>query len=85
MRDCESDLRPDEPVQRYERDHPGELPHIDIKKLGRFDKAGHRITGDRRQRARDIGWDCVFVAVDDHSRAARLGAPARPMAFRAAT
>ena len=65
-----SDLRPDEPVQRYERDHPGELLHIDIKKLGRFDKVGHRITGDRRQRARDIGWDYVFVAVDDHSRVA---------------
>src|SRR5436190_13004554 len=46
-----SDLRPDEPVQRYERDHPGELLHIDIKKLGRFDKVGHRITGDRRERA----------------------------------
>jgi transposase InsO family protein len=65
-----SDLRPDEPVQRYEREHPGELLHIDIKKLGRFDKAGHRVTGDRRQRARDIGWDYVFVAVDDHSRVA---------------
>ena len=65
-----SDLRPDEPVQRYERDHPGELLHIDIKKLGRFDKVGHRITGDRRQRARQIGWDYVFVAVDDHSRVA---------------
>jgi transposase InsO family protein len=65
-----SDLRPDEPVQRYERDHPGELLHIDIKKLGRFDKVGHRISGDRRQRAREIGWDYVFVAVDDHSRVA---------------
>jgi transposase InsO family protein len=65
-----SDLRPDEPVQRYERDHPGELLHIDIKKLGRFDKVGHRMTGDRRQRARNIGWDYVFVAVDDHSRVA---------------
>jgi len=65
-----SDLRPDEPVQRYEREHPGELLHIDIKKLGRFDKVGHRITGDRRQRARQIGWDYVFVAVDDHSRVA---------------
>ena len=65
-----SDLRPDEPVQRYEREHPGELLHIDIKKLGRFDKVGHRITGDRTQRARNIGWDFVFVAVDDHSRLA---------------
>ncbi len=65
-----SDLSPKEDVQRYERDAPGELLHIDIKKLGRFDKVGHRISGDRTQRARDIGWDHVFVAVDDHSRVA---------------
>jgi transposase InsO family protein len=63
-----ADLSPKEDIQRYERDAPGELLHIDIKKLGRFDKVGHRITGDRTQRARDIGWDHVFVAVDDHSR-----------------
>jgi transposase InsO family protein len=65
-----ADLSPKDDVQRYERDVPGELLHIDIKKLGRFDKVGHRITGDRTQRARDIGWDHVFVAVDDHSRVA---------------
>ena len=65
-----TDLSPKEDIQRYERDAPGELLHIDIKKLGRFDKVGHRITGDRTQRARDIGWDYVFVAVDDHSRVA---------------
>lgn len=65
-----TDLSPKEDVQRYEHDAPGELLHIDIKKLGRFDKVGHRITGDRTQRARDIGWDYVFVAVDDHSRVA---------------
>ena len=65
-----SDLRPCEPVLRYERDSPGELLHIDIKKLGRFDEVGHRITGDRTQRARNIGWEHVFVAVDDHSRMA---------------
>jgi transposase len=65
-----SDLRADEPVQRYEREMPGELLHIDIKKLGRFDKIGHRITGDRTQRARNVGWEYVFVAVDDHSRIA---------------
>lgn len=65
-----SDLGPQESVQRYEREHPGELLHIDIKKLGRFDKVGHRITGDRTQRARNIGWEFVFVAVDDHSRIA---------------
>ena len=65
-----SDLRPQEPVQRYEREAPGELLHIDIKKLGRFDQVGHRITGDRRQRARSIGWEYLFVAIDDHSRIA---------------
>ena len=65
-----SDLQPEEPVQRYEREVPGELLHIDTKKLGRFDKVGHRITGDRTQRAREIGWDFVFVAVDDNSRVA---------------
>jgi len=65
-----SDLRPEEPVQRYERDTPGELRHIDIKKLGRFDKVGRRITGDRTQRARRVGWGYVFVAVADHSRIA---------------
>ena len=65
-----SDLRPQEDVQRYEREAPGELLHIDIKKLGRFDKVGHRITGDRTQRARHVGWEHVFVAVDDHSRIA---------------
>jgi transposase InsO family protein len=65
-----SDLGPAEPVQRYERKTPGELLHIDIKKLGRFDKVGHRITGDRTQRARHIGWEHVFVAIDDHSRIA---------------
>jgi transposase InsO family protein len=65
-----SDLQPEEAVQRYEREAPGELLHIDIKKLGRFDKVGHRITGDRRQRARNIGWEFLFVAIDDHSRIA---------------
>jgi transposase InsO family protein len=65
-----SDLRPAEPVQRYERQTPGELLHIDIKKLGRFEQVGHRITGDRHRRSRHAGWDFVFVAVDDHSRIA---------------
>lgn len=65
-----SDLRPPELVQRYEHEQPGELLHIDIKRLGRFDRVGHRVTGDRTQRARNIGWEHVFVAVDDHSRMA---------------
>ncbi len=46
--------RPKEPVQRFEREKGGELLHIDIKKLVRFDKIGHRTTGDRTRRARDV-------------------------------
>jgi transposase InsO family protein len=65
-----SDLRPQEVVQRYEREASGELLHIDIKKLGRFEDVGHRITGDYRKRTRHVGWEYVFVAVDDHSRIA---------------
>lgn len=64
-------LEPAEPVRRYEREHPGELIHIDIKKLGRFDRIGHRITGDRRQgESRGIGWEFVHVCIDDASRVA---------------
>jgi transposase InsO family protein len=61
---------PKQPVVRYQRDHPGELIHIDIKKLGRIQVVGHRITGNRRQRARRAGWEFVHVAVDDASRLA---------------
>jgi transposase InsO family protein len=65
-------LEPAEPVRRYERDHPGELIHIDIKKLGRFERAGHRITGKRTAIAtsRGSGWEYVHVAIDDASRLA---------------
>jgi transposase InsO family protein len=63
-----SDLEPSEPVVRYEHEHPGDLVHIDIKKLGRIESLGHRITGDRRSRSRGGGWEFLFVAVDDHSR-----------------
>jgi transposase InsO family protein len=61
------DLQPKEPVQRYERETPGELLHIDIKKLGRFDRTGHRITGEQTQCSRSIGGEFLFVAIDDHS------------------
>ena len=66
------DIEPAAPVIRYERAHPGELIHIDIKKLGRFDRVGHRITGDRtgQSNARGIGWEFVHVAIDDASRVA---------------
>jgi transposase InsO family protein len=69
-------LEPAEPVRRYERDAPGELIHIDIKKLGRFNKVGHRITGDRTRQSNQRnngtapGWEFVHVCVDDHSRIA---------------
>lgn len=66
------DLEPAEPVIRYERERPGEMVHIDIKKLGKFNRVGHRITGDRhgQSNARGIGWEFVHVCVDDHSRLA---------------
>ena len=60
----------DEPARRYERRSPGELIHVDVKKLARFDAIGHRITRDRSKRSRGIGYDFVHVAIDDHSRLA---------------
>ena len=65
-------LEPVAPVRRYEREHPGELLHIDIKKLGRFERIGHRITGDRtgQSNRRGIGWEFVHVGIDDASRVA---------------
>ena len=61
-------LDPIKPVLRYERDRPGELLHIDTKKLGRIGRVGHRITGDHSQRSRGVGWEFAHVAIDDHSR-----------------
>ena len=62
-------LEPPVPIVRYERATPGELLHIDTKKLGRIDGIGHRITGDRaKSRNRGIGWELVHLAIDDHSR-----------------
>jgi len=63
-------LVPLPPVIRYERDHPGELLHIDIKRLGAIRFPGHRVTGDLRFRSRGAGWEFVHVAIDDHSRVA---------------
>lgn len=60
-------LVPPVPVQRYEWERPGELVHVDIKKLGRFAQAGHRVTGQRTGTMR-AGWEYVHVAVDDCSR-----------------
>jgi transposase len=70
-----------EPERRYERSWPGELIHVDVKKLGRIERgAGHRITGRRRGnptrtdgsgvRRRQVGWDYVHVAIDDATRLA---------------
>jgi transposase InsO family protein len=64
-------LEPRLPVIRYERAAPGEMIHLDIKKLGRFQVEGHRVTGDRQAgRSRKAGWDFLHVCVDDASRLA---------------
>jgi transposase InsO family protein len=62
-------IDPPAPVRRYQRERPGELIHLDIKKLGRFDQPGHRVTGRRCGcRNRGAGWQFVHVAVDDATR-----------------
>jgi transposase InsO family protein len=63
-----SDLEPAEPLVRYEHEAPGDMLHIDIKKLGRIERPSHRVTGDRRDATRGAGWEFLFVAVDDHAR-----------------
>src|SRR5215467_8369475 len=65
-----SALEPPVPIVRYEYRQPGALVHLDIKKLGRIGRVGHRIHGDRRRRVRGIGWEFVHVAVDDATRLA---------------
>jgi transposase len=68
-----SALEPAEPIRRYEREHPGELIHLDIKKLGRIGSVGHRITGRQTgvvNRHLGIGWEDVHVCIDDASRVA---------------
>ena len=64
------DIEPAEPARRYQYDQPGGLIHIDIKKLGRFERVGHRITGDRtgQSNSRGVGWEFVHVCIDDASR-----------------
>ena len=63
-------LAPAEPIRRYERATPGELIHLDIKKLGRFDQVGHRITGERAGQSRGAGWEFAHVGLDVASRIA---------------
>lgn len=72
-----SALEPEEPVIRYEKEAPGDMIHIDIKRLGRIEGVGHRITGDRKGQANPRsrkqgghGWEYLHLAVDDHSRLA---------------
>jgi transposase InsO family protein len=75
-----SRLEPPEPPNRYERKRPGELIHVDVKKLGRFERAGHRVTGSKRGRRTQttaagrgrgvLGWEFVHVCVDDATRLA---------------
>ena len=74
------DLAPAEPVLRYTYREPGGLIHLDIKKLGRFERVGHRITGDRTgqsnrrsTKAGGTGWEYVHIAIDDASRVAVTG------------
>jgi transposase InsO family protein len=66
-----SRLEPPEPPNRYCRRHPGELIHIDVKKLARFSRPGHRVTGQRAgNRNYKVGWEFVHIAIDDTSRVA---------------
>ena len=61
-------MEPVEPIQRYEHLHPGDLLHIDIKRLGRIKRPGHRVTGDQRDHVHGAGYEYLFVAIDDHAR-----------------
>lgn len=64
-------LEPKEPENRYQHRRPGDLLHLDVKKLGRISGYyGHRITGSRRGQRRGVGWDYVHVAIDDRTRIA---------------
>jgi transposase InsO family protein len=64
------DLEPVEPVVRYEHEAPGDLLHIDTKKLGRIVRPSHRVTGNRKDSVEGAGWETLFIAIDDHSRLA---------------
>jgi transposase InsO family protein len=66
VRDLDAKL----PIQRYEHARPGDLLHLDIKKLVKIAQPSHRVTGDRRDTVRGIGTEAVHVAIDDHSRIA---------------
>jgi transposase InsO family protein len=78
------ELFPAVPVVRYERPHPGDLLHLDIKKLPHIHRPGFRVTGDRRDTVRRAGYDFVFVAIDDHSRLAHAAILANEQGVSAA-
>jgi transposase InsO family protein len=68
-----SRLEPAEPANRYEKQRPGELVHVDVKKLGKIARPGHRVTGrvsggGHHRRAYDLGWEYVHVCIDDATR-----------------
>lgn len=65
-----AELEPAAPENRYEYARPGQLLHLDIKKLARFRQPGHRVTGNRQINSDGIGWEYVYLAIDDHSRLA---------------
>lgn len=65
-----ADLQPAEPVVRYEHEAPGDMLHIDTKKLGRTVRPSHRVTGNRRDSVDGAGWEMLFVAIDAHARIA---------------
>ena len=65
-----AELEPARPANRYEYPAPGDLLHLDIKKLGRFWRPGHRVTGDRQHASEGAGWEFVHIAIDDASRVA---------------
>ena len=67
-RDAIADFATQAAVRRYERAAPGQLLHLDTKKLARFDKPGHRVTGDRTRNSRRAGRQALHVAIDDHLR-----------------
>jgi transposase InsO family protein len=65
-------LEPPIPIVRYEKRYAGELLHVDVKKLGRFARAGHRVHGDPTTRVRGVGWEFVHVCIDDFTRLAYM-------------
>jgi hypothetical protein len=84
-----SRLEPAEAANRYEKQRPGELVHVDVKKLGKIARPGHRVTGrvsagGHHRRAYDLGWEYVHVCVDDATRLAYVEVLADETAVTAA-